>query len=486
MKNYMHLHNLVFNQPHLCTPDYAETVLAVLSEKLNIEEGMFSIKTKAGEEKDESLKDGIYTLPIRGSMVHHGGMFDAMSGTMSYEGIQDSIQAALDNPEVNSILLDIDSSGGSVAGAFDLRDFIMEAKQQKPIYALARDTMASAAYLIGSAATKVYATQTAQVGSIGVVAMHVDQSERNKQEGIKPTFITAGGMKAAGNPHEPLEGEALDYLQESVNDSYEMFVNAVVEARGLDAQAIRDTEARVYKGQKAKSIGLVDGVRKLTTVRKELAGLSQKRVITQTKMSSVKGMKMDNEIDVEKLEAGLAEVTADLEATKANMEKLTAAVLAEGYTISEDQALVKAKEPEMIEVAGVLTDKATLPEHVVAALEAAAEEKAEASLKEEASKLLPNFSMKQATLLIKALTGFEGEEKAEFEAALKSADKAMADKLEEFGDADVDGNMDDPQAKLDAKIEAYMTEHSVDIHKARVKVLETKEGRELFKAAKKG
>ena len=478
MKSYLQLHNAVFNQPHMCTPDYAETVLAVLADRLNLPEGMFEIKQEATKEKLEGISKGVYTLPIRGSMVHHGGMMDSMSGTMSYEGIQDKIQMALDDPTIKSILLDVDSSGGAVAGAFDLADFIAQAKEVKPIYALARDSMCSAAYLISAAATKVYATQTSQVGSIGVVAMHVDQSERNAKEGIKPTFIQAGSYKTAGNGHTALEGEALSYLQESVNDSYDMFVSAVATARGIDPQAIRDTEARVYKGKKAEELGLVDGVRTLGATRKELAGLQG--VYPKT-LYSTKGPKMENDIDVEKLGADYLVAQADLETTKATLSTLTSAISAEGYTVTES-GIEKAQQPEMIEIAGVMTDKHSLPEHVVKALESASADKVEASLAKEALENFPNFSATQGKLLVKMLAGFEGEEKAELGAALASVDKAFGGLMEESGSSDVDGDMGSTsKEKLDAAISEYATEHKMTKAKATTKVLATAEGATLYK-----
>lgn len=476
MKKYINLHNMVFNQPHLCTPEYAETVLAVLSEKLNIQEGLFQIQNEPKEKRDiEVNANGVYTLPIVGSMVHRGGMMDAMSGTMSYEGIQSNIQSALDNPNVKSILLDVDSSGGAVAGAFDLRDFILEAKGKKPIYALARDSMCSAAYLISSACTKVYATQTAAVGSIGVVAMHVDKSKVNEEAGIKPTFIYAGKFKTAGNTNEPLEGEALDYLQESVNDSYDMFVKAVADARGLDEKVIRDTEARVYKGAKAKSLGLVDGVRGMKAVYKELAEISQKRVITQT--MSKKGQSMDN-VDVEKLEADLTQALADVDATKANIETLQAAIIAEGYSITET-GLKKEEAEEFMDIDGEKVAKSAIPAPVLKALEAAAEERAEHALTELASKELPHFKLEDAKSLMKAFANDEETMKA-----LKAADAAMAAMMDEIGKTDEVADFSSANDKFEALVKAEVAK-GLSKEEARAKVTESAEGLALIKAATK-
>lgn len=479
MKEYLRLHSLVFNQPHMCTPEYAETVLAVLSDKLNIQEGMFTATEEAREAVSASTVGGVYTLPILGSMVHRGGSLDALSGISSYSSIQGNIQAAIEDPNVKAIMLEMDSPGGAVAGAFDLRDFIMEAKEQKPIYAYARDTMASAAYLIGSAATKVYGSQTASVGSIGVVAMHVDQSARNKAAGIKPTFVTAGAYKSAGNPHEPLKGEALNYLQESVNNSYDMFVNAVVEARGLDEETIRGTEARVYRGEQAAEIGLIDGVMSYEDAMEELAGISQGRVITQT--STQRGTQMATEDNT--LQADLDATKSALADLQAKHENLQAAVIGEGYTITAEgiSREEEAEAPEMIEVAGVMTDKASLPTHVVEALEANAKEKAEAALREQATALLPHFEESAAMSLVDTFADAES-----VMTQLKAADKLLGQTMEETGETTVAADMADPQEKMDALVTAYMEEHNVGVHKARVQVMETAEGRKLDSEIRKG
>lgn len=473
MKEYLHLHELVFNKPHLCTPEYAETVLAVLQDKLKFE-GAFDVQGGPKEGKDPNLKGSTQVIPIVGSMVHRGGTLDALSGMQSYQGIQAKIQEALDNPQVDKILLEMDSPGGSVAGAFDLKDFILQAKEQKPIYAIANDSMASAAYLIGSACTQVYATQTANVGSIGVVAMHMDKSEKNKKEGLKPTFIYAGDYKVAGNPNAPLEGEALDYLQESVMESYEMFVNSVAEARGIDAQVIRDTEARVYRGEKAKEIGLVDEVVSMDSLLEELASNSPKRVVK----SMSKGMKMDKE-EIEKLEADFAQVSANAEALKAENENLRKALIDHGFKITAE-GVEKAAEREYLEYEGKSIDLTEMPEEAAEALKTLAAEKAEAALQAKASAEFPNFDLKVAKALVAANLSEDVTQ------ALKAADQSVGKLFEEEGEASAEADMLSPKDKMDALVTKYMEEHNVNVHKARVEVAKTAQGRTLQKAIAKG
>lgn len=479
MRDYLHLHELIFNKPHLCTPEYAETVLAVVGEKFNIPEGAFQVQSEAKDKREQNVNNGVLTIPILGSMVHRGSSLDAMSGIQSYQSIQADIQEGLDNPAVKQILLDIDSPGGSVAGAFDLKDFILEAKQQKPIYALANDSMASAAYLIGSAATKVFATQTSNVGSIGVVAMHMDRSEANKKEGLKPTFIYAGDYKVAGNPHAPLEGEALQYIQESVMESYEMFISAVSENRGIDAQAVRDTQARTFKGDKAKELGLVDDVMSFDALQKELAtnSNSPKRVFQS--MSTGKGRLMDKE-EIEKLEADFAQVSAQVADLQGQNESLRKALIENGFKITaEGVEKVEEAKVEYIEVNGEQIDKASIPAAVLKALEASAAEKAEAELEKQASTVLPHFGLEAAKAILKA--GLSDDVLAQ----LKAADRLFESQMEEKGESGVDGNMTDPKEQLDAMIAAYAEEHNVSEAKATTAVTAKGKGRELYKQVMK-
>ena len=479
MTKYIHLQDMLFNQPHLCTPQYAETVLSVVGDKFGVDTSAFGVDGEQKENRSPNMVGDPYVMPIIGSMVHRGGSLDALSGIQSYQSIQSELQEAIDNPAVKQVVLDIDSPGGSVAGAFDLKDFISEAKEKKPIYAMARDSMCSAAYLIGSAATEVYATQTAQVGSIGVVAMHMDQSEANKKQGVKPTFIYAGDYKTAGNPHEKLEGDALEYLKESVEDAYQMFVSAVAENRGLDEQAIRDTEARVYRGEKAVEIGLVDGIKSYDTLLEELANNSQQRVYSY---QSIKGDNMTKES--EKLEADTAQISAEVDALKAENEGLRKALIENGFKITKDgveapEATQEAPK-ETLEVNGKTVDLSAMPEEAAAALKDMVAAQEDSALEAKAKEMFPHMDIAAA----KELASVDLSEEAM--SALKAADALMAEQFEEAGESAKQGDMTDPTEKLNGMITDYMEEHKVNEAKATAAVMETAEGRKAYNDSKKG
>ncbi|QJT95025.1 S49 family peptidase [Wolbachia endosymbiont of Diaphorina citri] len=203
---------------------------------------------------------GIAIIRIYGVLTKKTEAFDHILDMTSYENIHEEIESALEDKSIETILLDIDSPGGEVNGVFDLADFIYESRVKKRIIAIANDDAYSAAYAIASSAEKVFVSRTSGVGSVGVIASHIDQSGFDEKQGIKYTTIFAGSRKNDLNPHEPMTSESLESLQKEVGRLYEMFLQLIARNRGLSIEKIRSTEAGLYFGEKAVEIGLADGV----------------------------------------------------------------------------------------------------------------------------------------------------------------------------------------------------------------------------------
>ena len=202
----------------------------------------------------------VAVIPIHGTLVRRTSGIEAESGLASYTGIAAQLDAALASPEIAAILLDIDSPGGESGGVFDLADRIRAASEVKPVWAVANDMAFSAAYALASAATRVFVARTGGVGSIGVIAMHVDQSVKDAQDGVRYTAVFAGERKNDLNPHEPISNEAHAVLKAEVVRIYDLFVETVARHRGLDADAVRATEAGLFFGPDAVATGLADAV----------------------------------------------------------------------------------------------------------------------------------------------------------------------------------------------------------------------------------
>jgi len=213
--------------------------------------------------------DGIAVIPIHGSLVKRSLGMEAASGLTSYGEIAAMLDSALADPQVSGILLDIDSPGGEASGSFELARRVREVAAVKPVWAVANDAAYSAAYAIAASAQRLFVTETGGVGSIGVIALHVDQSVKDAKDGYRFTAITAGAHKNDYSPHEPLSDAAKTELQGEVDRLYAIFTDHVAAMRGMDLDAVRATEAGLYFGANAVSQRLADGIQTLEATLSE-------------------------------------------------------------------------------------------------------------------------------------------------------------------------------------------------------------------------
>lgn len=234
------------------------------------------IRARIGEtdKRMPSQGAGVAVLPLHGVVGHRMSQMDDISGGISTEKFAGWFRAAMSDPAVGAIVLDIDSPGGTVAGVQELAELIFAARGQKPVVAIANAMAASAAYWIASAAEEVWVTPSGDVGSIGVFAMHRDLSKAMEREGISTTVIKAGKFKAEGLPHEALSAEAREAMQERVDAMFQTFLASVARFRGVDTDRVESHfgEGRLVSATKAKRAGMVDRVGTMDTLLGKLSG----------------------------------------------------------------------------------------------------------------------------------------------------------------------------------------------------------------------
>ena len=257
-----HLASRLYGTPLLLARTKLDIILSVLGSRIDwpIQSELALPPPRASPSGQHMAATGIAVVPVHGSLVRRAIALDAASGLTSYGDIAAMLDAAAADPTVSGILLDIDSPGGEAGGVFELAQRIRAIDAIKPVWALACDSAFSAAYAIACAASRVFVTQTAGVGSIGVIAMHVDQSVRDAQEGYRFTAVSAGDFKNDLSPHEPIDKAALGRLQSEVDRLYGLFVDHVVSMRGMQAKTIRDTQAGLFFGPDAVRCGLADSL----------------------------------------------------------------------------------------------------------------------------------------------------------------------------------------------------------------------------------
>ncbi|AOX28553.1 S49 family peptidase [Pseudomonas aeruginosa] len=274
MKRHLRASSLLFNQPLLVTPDMLDLGIRWANQVMNLniinlgagaarlwqDDGDQMVRLEQAEERRRSAvtKTGVEVIPVAGVLVSRGAHLDPCETMTSYEGLRAQLRAAVADPLVERIVLDIDSPGGAAVGAFELAADIRAMTRQKPITGLVNFMAYSGGYLIGSACSELVVSQTSGVGSIGVIASHMDRSKLEEGLGVKVTTVFAGAHKNDLSPHEPLTEQSLKFLNDLVQESYQAFVGAVAEYRGLSAEAVRATEAGLYRGQQGISAGLAD------------------------------------------------------------------------------------------------------------------------------------------------------------------------------------------------------------------------------------
>lgn len=250
-------------------------------------DGLAKLEASSNEDEpcDEprllSVADGLATITIKGPLVNKDHPMLRFFGMTGYPEIRDALVAAVNDPEVKEILLDIDSGGGQVAGCDDTGNLIRAVHKVKPVTTYS-DTMASAAYWLGCSAGKVYSNKSALVGSIGVIATFKEYSKQNEMEGVTVSIIRAGKHKALANQNEPLSKEGRAQIQALADAAYTVFVEHVAAMRKVDYATCdkKMADGQEFIGQAAVDVGLTDGI---TTYDAVVGGLKKKIVASLSK-----------------------------------------------------------------------------------------------------------------------------------------------------------------------------------------------------------
>jgi len=284
---YPHLAARIFNRPLLIQPAALDAILAGIAPRLLGQTGgtpaaapmhadLFG--AMGGQWSDNGYKviDGVAVISAMGALVHRG-RFDAATCTnvLGYDTVVAQAEAAAADASIRAIVTVWDSPGGEAAGAFEAHDRLLALRGTKPHIAVLDSMALSAGYLGACTADEIVISRTGHAGSVGVVMRHADLSRALEADGVAITHIYSGGHKIDGNPFEPLPDSVRADLQRESDGLYAMFIDAVATARRLDPDAVRNTQAAVFRGVAAVAAGLADRIGTLDQVISELAGSSR-------------------------------------------------------------------------------------------------------------------------------------------------------------------------------------------------------------------
>lgn len=205
----------------------------------------------------------VAVLPLYGTIIPRANLMTEISGGQSLRDFSNALAQATADAGVESILIDVDSPGGSVDLVPEVAAQIRDATGQKPVVAQVNTMAASAAYWLASQASEVVITPSGSVGSIGVFAAHDDISGMQDKMGVKTTLVSAGKYKVEGNPFGPLGDDARAAIQAAVDDFYGMFVRDVAKGRGIAADVVRGDafgQGRMVRARDAVASGMADRI----------------------------------------------------------------------------------------------------------------------------------------------------------------------------------------------------------------------------------
>ncbi len=368
MSDLPHLMSRIVGTPLLMAPGTLEPLLSVVHQKLS------GIKFDSVDEDDEpqshdvNTLNGIAVIPVMGTLVRRSSYLTTACGMTSYQTLLNQAEQAFNDPSIHAVLLEIDSGGGEAGGVFDTANRLRQLAHdsQKPLWAIANEGAMSAAYAIACAADQVFVTTTAEVGSIGVVACHLDQSKSDSMDGLRYTYLFAGDRKVDGNPHHPLTDDARVSIQRDIDQLYGQFVQLVASMRGMEDKLLIDTQAQVYRGADAVAAGLADKVAPLS----EVLSLLQQQITpsnapSQAALLSFITMEKPAMENAEQQAAVLSATSVDEALIKAKLEQQLRREMAQlndiaaqakrlGITVDPAQALADGVSPDALR-AQVLT-----------------------------------------------------------------------------------------------------------------------------------
>lgn len=268
-RRYKRAAEFVGSSVWLMEPGALATVLKIIGERIQghrpdaeeIAERIGGHRRAVDETQTPS--DSVRVIDISGPLVPHAGMMTGVSTPgRAIEDLQQELRAAVADETVQSILLNVNSPGGSARMIPELAAELRDARKVKPVVAVANTIAASGGYYLAAQADEIVVTPSGQVGSVGAYLAHEDISALEEKAGIKTTLISAGDYKIEGNPFEPLTDEARAEMQGQIDEVYKMFVQDVAKGRDVTVKKVEADfgQGRMVMAAKAVELGMADRV----------------------------------------------------------------------------------------------------------------------------------------------------------------------------------------------------------------------------------
>jgi len=313
------------------TPDWLDKINSIVGRKVHGVELNAEIMSDMEYSHATQIVGGKALIPVIGPIFKKANLMTQFSGATSLELAGRDFKRALDNDAVEEIILKIDSPGGTVDGTKEFVNLVLASRGRKPITAYIDGQGTSAAYWIAVAADKIIASsETAMVGSVGVISAHYDYSKYDEEVGVKRTYIYKGKFKGIANDASPLSKDGKEHIQERIDGLYGIFVEGVAEGLGITVKEAlsRTGESKVFNGKEALDRGLINEIKSLDDImgKKEAQIKNKKEVKKEVHKMTLEELKAEQPglvqlIEVEARNGYVAE--GELKSLKEETAKLT-------------------------------------------------------------------------------------------------------------------------------------------------------------------
>ncbi len=342
--------NHAAGEPWAITETALNNILTIASRQ---NESIEAVSAKLGRELDNTyvtgVRDGVAVIPVVGPLFRYANLFTAISGASSYEVLAKDFNSALENPDVHSIVLDIDSPGGEVNGCAEFANMIYESRGTKPIIAYASGDAASGAYWIASACDQIIASETSLLGSIGVVAVYRDSNDQNVLE-----------IVSSQSPYKRLDPNSKDgksRLQSRIDDLASVFIDSIAKHRGVDPPTVLKEfgGGDVFVGKNAIRSGLADDIGSLENIiQQQINNQNPANLRGSSFLALEDSMMTDKTRKTEDAESH----TLSLETLKANYPQLVEAIQSETVASTQQQAAQQGIQQERERVGAIVSSEA--------------------------------------------------------------------------------------------------------------------------------
>jgi len=220
------------------------------------------------------ISDGtcnVAVLPVEGTILPFHGLVDVPL-VVTPEMIEDFIATAEEEPEIQAVLLEINSPGGTPVASERIAERLRSSSL--PVVGLIGDMGASGGYMIAAATDYLLASAMSDVGSIGVNMSYVEQSKQNEEEGLTYVQLTTGKFKDAGSPDRPITDEERELFQRDLDIVHNQFIDLVSEYRNLERdKVVTLADGSSMTGSRALENGLIDQIGGSVEARSVLASI---------------------------------------------------------------------------------------------------------------------------------------------------------------------------------------------------------------------